>query len=76
MAVECMEEYLTADIRVNLEKCKGKDRKHLRLICYHEMVHVLMSELSSLARNRCVTLDQLRDSEEKLAQIIAGIAAS
>lgn len=73
MGVRCKLEYLEATIVVNLKLCKTFSNNRVRFFCYHEVVHILLWEFADLAKDRCVTLKQLSDAEEKLVQIIARV---
>lgn len=74
MTVACTPEYRKATIEVNLKVCtKTRDSNYVRSCCYHEMAHILIKQFVTLAESRYISLKQLADSEEELAEIIAKI---
>lgn len=76
MEVNLLPEYMKTEVEVNFKVCMETGEKELRLACYHEAAHMLLSELVKLTKSRWVTQEQARVAEEKLCQILAHIAAN
>lgn len=67
--------HLSAHITVYLGSCFQCSSKHVRRICYHELLHARISAFADLAGARCITKEQLRDTEEELVETLAAIIA-
>ena len=66
---------LEIHITVYLGSCFQCSNKVVRVICYHELCHSLVSEFADLASMRCVSQEQVKGAEEQLVQTLAIIIA-
>ena len=73
LEVACLPDYMEAVINVNVKACLEISDNQLRKVCYHEIAHVLLSNLTHLAESRWVTENEFQNEQEKVCQILAQV---
>ena len=73
---KCNYPYLNVTLFYNEEKLNKLSKKDFELVFIHELCHILTDELYTLANNRHVTSDNLRDANEHLTDTLANIIQS
>ena len=71
LEVTCLPDYMEAVVNVHVKACLEISDVQLRKACYHEVAHILLSNLTHLAESRWVTEKEFQDEKERVCQILA-----